>query len=437
MVRALRPKYVPYIVIGIVLVYLSLYGLEGFGLGLTGTNFKEDFDVYPNGWTTGTGSGVWGTPTINPAGQLELNSPVNGRTSCMKFWTLPEQFTVEFRLKVDLFGLPAGGINIQIYDSTYWIQFLIFSDHLWTGLTANTENFTTTTDNNWHVWTLVCDHTGSTFDVYRDSVKLTSFHYLPASVAPKISLDGFGGTSSSTITHFDYFYMDEGLKPPGGVTPTYSDVTISVQGQGTTVPATGHYATSYLVGGSLTLTATPASGWAFDYMMRNGVTTSSMTLSSLGVSEQVVVYFKQGSATTGTLRVFASYNGAYVVASVTASGPQTVSGSTTTSPSNPLAFTVTAGMYTVSGTYASGSASPVTVTVPAGGSADASLNFGGSSPPPDFVATIIAAIKNFFNQFAVKSIFMVAGVGLTIGGSIMFLLKGKGERSRPAPYPYY
>ena len=229
-------------------------------------------------------------------------------------------------------------------------------------------------------------------------------------------------------------YIESSTAPP----PTYSDVTISVSGQGTTVPAVGHYATTYRVGDSLTITATPASGWAFDYMTRNGVTAPSMTLTSLAATENIVVYFKTGPATTGTLRVFASYNGAYVVASITATGPQTVFGSTTTSSTNPLAFTVTAGTYTVSGSYSSGSAAPQTVTVPAGGSVDANLNFGGSPPTPDFLAAIITAIKNFFNQFAVKSILMVAGVALTIGGSIMFLLKGKGERSRPpSQYPYY
>jgi hypothetical protein len=161
-----------------------------------------------------------------------------------------------------------------------------------------------------------------------------------------------------------------------------------------------------------------------------------MTLNPLGASEQIVVYFKSGGATTGTLRIFASYNGAYVVASITATGPEVKTGSTTTDSNNPLALIVLAGTYTVSGTYAYGSATPVSVTVPAGGSADAPpLNFGGSSPTPDF----LAMIKAFFNLLAVKSLLLVTGLSLTLGSGIMFVLKGKGERRRPAPspYPYY
>jgi len=219
----------------------------------------------------------------------------------------------------------------------------------------------------------------------------------------------------------------------GGTTPTYSDVTISVSGQGSTVPAAGHYTTTYLVGGSLTITATPASGWAFDYMTRNGVATSSMTLTSLGAYESIVVYFKAGSPTTGTLRVFASYNGAYVVASVTAAGPQTVSGLTTTDSNNPLSFTVSAGTYTVSGTYSSGSASPVTVTVTAGGRSDASLNFGGSPPTPDFLTMII----NLINSIAARSLFTMAGVACT-GIGVIGLFTGRRKRGISySPMPYY
>jgi hypothetical protein len=229
----------------------------------------------------------------------------------------------------------------------------------------------------------------------------------------------------------DYWYIDNGLKPPGQPQPTYSDVTISITGQGTTSPAAGHYPNTYLVGGSLTITPIPASGWAFDYMTRNGVTASSMMLTSLGASEYIVVYFKTGSATTGTLRVFASYNGAYVVASITAVGPQTVSGSTTTNPANPLAFTVSAGTYIVSGTYTSGSATPVTVTVPVGGSVDANLNFGGEPPWDPF-----KIVRELFQNPTVKSLMLISGLAMTGLGAIALFMS---RRRRPAyaPAPYY
>jgi len=447
---------VPYIVIGIVLVYLSFYGVEGFGLTLTGDLYKEDFDTF-TGWSPFIADGGQ-APIINPPGQLqEIAGTAAGDTrsaaedshkvaSAGDAVRGETQYTVEFRMKADVWGSGTNGPGytaFMFFDDTYvWVA-SIFQSSI---RTLDSKIFTfSPTDNGWHIYTFVVSITNAatstgTVEIWLDQTKIGScglsvFTGGGAAYA-KISIDSHDGITM----HADYVYVDEGLKPPSGSIPpppTYSDVTISVSGQGTTAPAAGHYATTYLVGGSLTITATPASGWAFDYMTRNGATAPSMTLNSLAATEQVVVYFKTGPPTTGTLRVFASYNGAYVVASITASGPQTVYGSTTTSSTNPLAFTVTAGTYAVSGTYASGSASPVQVTVPAGGSVDAPLNFGGSLPTPDFLAAIITAIKNFLNQFAVKSILMVVGVALTIGGSIMFLLKGKGERSRPAPIPYY
>lgn len=451
MVKALRPKYVPYIIIGIVLIYLSIYGLEGFGLAVN-PGFSDNFDdgITSSNWKIVrlNAQGIY--PTVSETGgRLTISLPTSSvlvvgsyYTSDSRTWT--DGSSVQVTMIIGS-GTPAFNLGLTATGASgdYFIgpsgsqQYSVATNpsaleiYRQTGPSTVVKIYETSSVTMPVTVKITFSSGQIAFSLNNNQVY--SEAYALSTRDLYVRLDSHIVSGSAAAGCYDNYVESGGTSPP-----TYSDVTVSVTGQGTTVPAAGHYATTYLVGGSLTMTATPASGWSFDYMTRNGVTASSMTLNSLAASEQVVVYFKQGPATTGTLRVFASYNGAYVVASITASGPQTVSGSTTTSSANPLAFTVTAGTYTVSGTYASGSASPVTVTVPAGGSVDANLNFGGSPPTSDFLTVIITAIKNFFNLSAVKTIFLLAGVSLTIGGSIMFLLKEKGERSRSPPaYPYY
>jgi len=450
-VNTLRPKYVPYIAIGIVLIYLSIYGLEGFGLALN-PGFTDNFDdgVTSSDWKIVRLNAQGLYPTVSETGgRLTIALPTSSVLVVGSYYTsAPRTWTDGSSVQVTtIIGSGTPSFNLGLTATGASGDYLV-------GPSGSQQYSVAATST-------------STVEIYRQTspstvVKIYETSAVAMPLAVKITFssgqiafslnnnqvysEAYALSTRDLYVRLDSHIVSgsaasgcyDNYVESGGGGPSYSDVTISVSGQGTTAPAAGHYATTYLVGGSLTITATPASGWAFDYMTRNGATAPSMTLNSLAATEQVVVYFKTGPPTTGTLRVFASYNGAYVVASITASnGPQTVYGSTTTSSTNPLAFTVTAGTYAVSGTYASGSASPVQVTVPAGGSVDAPLNFGGSLPTPDFLAAIITAIKNFLNQFAVKSILMVVGVALTIGGSIMFLLKGKGERSRPAPIPYY
>jgi len=431
----MRPKFLVGVIVGLLLVYLSLFGISGFGLALTGTpeNFTTYTEVDPGGYVTVTASRLTVTNMPRTATayvykdfgvdyfgdfEMQIESLITSQdaNAALYILSLANQAGPSNAMSNNL-GLSTGQNNIL------WGVWPTFDKWQPSQLVGTTYYF--------HL-----QRTGAIAicQVYSDSSYSILLHTLTATVSTKfryvIPCQSAGSTESDVISGWTQNLRIAGSTPP----PTYSDVTISVSGQGTTIPAAGHYTTTYYVGGSLTITATPASGWAFDYMTRNGVTTSSMTLNSLGATEQVVVYFKTGPATTGTLQVFASYNGAYVVASITASGPQTVYGSTTVSAG--ITWTVTAGTYTVSGTYASGSATPVSVTVPAGGAAPpVTLNFGGSPPPQDF----LAMIKAFFDLLAVKSILLVSGLVSTIGCGIMFVLKGKGERRRPAPpqYPYY
>jgi hypothetical protein len=105
---------------------------------------------------------------------------------------------------------------------------------------------------------------------------------------------------------------------------------------------------------------------------------------------------------TSTLRVFAYYSveqpdGSYqeslVPASVTVSGPQSQSGTTTTDPNNPLSFTLTPGTYSISGTYDDTVQLAIT-TISQGQTSDVSLYFGssGSSSPPPSNGTVQVSI---------------------------------------------
>ena len=87
--------------------------------------------------------------------------------------------------------------------------------------------------------------------------------------------------------------------------------------------------------------------------------------------------YPQTATQSATLRVYASYQSQYVMASVTISGPEVRSGTTTTNPANPLQFTNLAlGTYTVSGNYL-GMTQTKTATVVAGQTTDVNMNFGG------------------------------------------------------------
>lgn len=145
------------------------------------------------------------------------------------------------------------------------------------------------------------------------------------------------------------------------------------------------------------------------YLFYQGGDSSSYDMASWNIGLAAISIESDGPE-TGTLKVFASYDGAYVSASVTATGPQTVTGQTTDSG---ITFTVLAGTYTITGTYPLGSAVPQYATVPSGGSApNVYLNFGGVTPPP---------VPELLFQF----IFIIGTVA-TVGGLVFFARRKSG-----------
>jgi hypothetical protein len=122
----------------------------------------------------------------------------------------------------------------------------------------------------------------------------------------------------------------------------------------------------------------------------------------------------QPPPSTGTLRVFASYQGSYIAATVSVTGPESKTGFTTTDPNNPLRFEVTPGSYTVSGTYESNPQSK-TVTVVVGQTVDVNLNFGGASPKSLWDQIVDFITQHVDSRFLFLGGILVFGVALWLG----------------------
>ena len=73
------------------------------------------------------------------------------------------------------------------------------------------------------------------------------------------------------------------------VAPTKYDLTISASGQGTTNPDPGTH--SYSQGTSVTITATPASGWRFDHWGGDASGTNSSVTITMNSNKSIVAYF--------------------------------------------------------------------------------------------------------------------------------------------------
>ena len=83
------------------------------------------------------------------------------------------------------------------------------------------------------------------------------------------------------------------------VPPNYSNVTITIVGQGTADPPAGNHSDTWVVGGTLYVTAYPASGWRYELMRRNGVEHTRDNpgeFNNLGETELIEVVFVEEEA---------------------------------------------------------------------------------------------------------------------------------------------
>jgi len=104
-----------------------------------------------------------------------------------------------------------------------------------------------------------------------------------------------GTTSTITIT----MDSDKSLTANFETIPTAShDLTISVNGQGTTNPSVGTY--KYDNGTQVTITASPASGWKFDHWSGDASGTSPTIVITTDSNKDITAYFEEESQTSRT-----------------------------------------------------------------------------------------------------------------------------------------
>lgn len=175
--------------------------------------------------------GTWlkrknGTSEISPAGQLhQVPLEADGYVGRYRdIGTLPNDYTVEFKLKIDVFGKH----HRRFYDGIHYIEFEILSDKIrfYKGGGLYDE-YSVSTDTNWHVWRLVIDSDGHSCKVYRDSSYVNEF----TNFYNYTSGDGLVEVWMKYVTggemHEDYFRIATGLYSPG---VTLSGVTRDANG---------------------------------------------------------------------------------------------------------------------------------------------------------------------------------------------------------------
>lgn len=69
----------------------------------------------------------------------------------------------------------------------------------------------------------------------------------------------------------------------------YSNVTITITGQGTTDPPAGSYPQTYEQGNDLSIGVVPANGWYLQHIIRNGTPISGTAITNLGAVENLEV----------------------------------------------------------------------------------------------------------------------------------------------------
>jgi len=167
------------------------------------------WDIIDESWDA---LGTWikvgiGTSEISPAGQLhQLNNA--GRR---KLLTLPTQFTLEARLKID-------GFNGQSYlyecenNPAGLMYILIESDKIKQALApvGYDEIAVDTTEGTFYVWRFLCDFVGGTIKVYRDASYIGEFTNIPAGASDLVT------TQAGLLcdAHEDYLKIATDLHSP-------------------------------------------------------------------------------------------------------------------------------------------------------------------------------------------------------------------------------
>ena len=123
---------------------------------------------------------------------------------------------------------------------------------------------------------------------------------LTASPASGYIFDYWSGSASGTTSTITITMdSDKSLTANFETIPTVShDLTISVNGQGTTNPSVGTY--KYDNGTQVTITASPASGWKFDHWSGDASGTLPTTVITMDSDKDITTYFEEESQTSRT-----------------------------------------------------------------------------------------------------------------------------------------
>jgi hypothetical protein len=204
------------------------------GFALTGDMLNEHFTSLA-AWSFGDNTA--GSAIVSPASQCCFTA--TGRCSYDKSYgtAFPAQLTIEVKVCVDSWGGGNGEFYVWLQDGTYTHLLSIGPTQcrVATPVGVPVDWFPcVTTAGTWYTWTVTIDTVTPQQKVYRAEGTNTAQligtgNYIYKPLDNKAKYFSFNQyVSTGTISsHIESFYVDTGLKPPGGVTPpTYGSLRV-------------------------------------------------------------------------------------------------------------------------------------------------------------------------------------------------------------------
>jgi hypothetical protein len=434
----LKPKYFVGVAVGIVLIYMSLYGTAGFGFNWTGGSglpVHEDFNNL-GGWALFHPESP--VPTINPAGELQcVSGGVAGvgvtEDRCGVYANIAGtsvSYTVTWKVKVDSWGgapIPSSGPSICVDGWQMWVGPAILQNR---HSPSCPTPFVFTWTNSipapalgiYYTYTFCVNVPAQTIAIYRDQTLISASA-------------GFGDpygvgqihlyANQGAAIHVDYVYVDAGLNPPG--TSTQYTLTVSQPTGGSISPGTQ----SYNAGSSAVETAQANNGYTFSYWLLDNANSGNTNPKTIVMN-----------APHTLSAVFTSNGGGL---QLTIASSDTNLGTTSPAPGNypeatgaqvsvqaiPIAGIGTFDHWMLDSNNV-GSANPYLVTM---GSTSRTIvavfTGGGGSGGWD----PLGGLRNFLNNASVRELELAVGGILTVACSIVAIVPFKKRISIPVVHP--
>lgn len=446
----MRPNYIPVIVVGVMLLYLGIFGIEGFGFQWTATTLPttEEFNDYV-GWSPYEEGGA-PRVIINPASQAEFSA--KGSTTTQSRDSLVcftpggavqgvSTFTISMRMQFNDIGSTTapfiGSFSMQWYDYSWWYYTDIRADGV-INIPGATGAWTPNT--NWHTWTFCNTRTGTasvSVAVYLDATKLFTLQSASAAASPKISLDCF----NQAIVHVDWVKVVSGIVDPSQ--PTTGTLTVTATKDGS--PVSGAYIS--ITGPTPKTDTTGTSGtcsWSdlspgsysvsgtYNSVTKTGVPSPvSVTVSTPATS---AVDFTSTIPGTGTitvtcLDVYGNALSGIEISATRTSGPTTKQ---TTGASGIATFVnLQYSTYTISATFNNEAKTDTKTISSTSPSASVQFQFSTEKQEPSWWDKFVETLRTVVNT--VKMPLTIFGGLITAVGSIMMVLPAKAYRPTPRP----